>query len=363
LGGFFRAGVSFSFSDLLEEQQVQTAVQVGARRRDLAFQSAYINRRSRWSWGVVGGQLPIGFGRAYVIPSSDPRSGADTPIVRETTTFVQTHRQAALVAAYPFSRSRRAEFTAGFHTISFARDVNRRLYSRVTGNLLDERNSQAAAASSVSLVEAAVALVHDTSVPGPTGPVLGARSRFELAPTVGDLSFTTVTADHRRYFMPVRPLTLAVRVEHVGRYGPGAGDPRLLPLVWTLRDLVRGYAARDAAVDTCADRSAPCAVLGEFTARRFLVSNVELRLPLVGPLGRISRSAALPIDALAFADAGAFWSGLASTGERTTLRTLRSAGAGIRLNAAGFVFEFDAVRPLNGRSRGWRFAVNFRPAF
>ena len=28
---------------------------------------------------------------------------------------------------------------------------------------------------------------------------------------------------------------------HIGRYGSGADDPRLLPLAWTLRDLVRGY--------------------------------------------------------------------------------------------------------------------------
>jgi hypothetical protein len=361
LGGFFRAGVSFSFSDLLEQQQVQTAVQVGTRLRDLAFQTAYVNRRARWTWGVVGGQLPISFGRAYQVPGTEGDLHSDA-IVRETTTFVQTHRQAGFLAAYPFSRSRRAELTAGFHRISFAREVNRRRYSSVTGSLLDEDVRASPVARSASLFETALALVHDTSVHGPTGPVLGGRSRIEVAPTVGDLSFVTVNADHRRYFMPLRPLTIAVRVQHIGRYGPGAGDPRLLPLLWTLRDLVRGYAARDAAVDTCST-PASCGVFGEFTARRFAVSNIEVRLPLVGPLGRVSRSGGLPIDALAFFDMGAFWSRPTTTNSTVTLRTLRSAGAGVRLNAAGFVFEFTAVRPFDRQPSGWRFGVNFRPAF
>jgi hypothetical protein len=42
---------------------------------------------------------------------------------------------------------------------------------------------------------------------------------------------------------------------------------------------------------------------------------------------------------------------------------LYSAGAGVRLNAGGFIFEFDVVRPLAGTDRGWKVALNFRPGF
>ena len=42
---------------------------------------------------------------------------------------------------------------------------------------------------------------------------------------------------------------------------------------------------------------------------------------------------------------------------------LRSVGVGIRLNAGGFVFEFDAVRPLDRTPHAWTLAVNFRPGF
>src|SRR5207247_5415869 len=126
-----------------------------------------------------------------------------------------------------------------------------------------------AAGAPVMLVESAAALVYDTSLFGATGPVLGTRYRFEAAPTFGDLSLITMTADYRRYLMPVRPFSLAFRVEHIGRYGADATDPRLLPLVWTLRDLVRG--------------SDPNALL---TPSRLTVTNSDVRCSLARPLGR-----------------------------------------------------------------------------
>ena len=91
------------------------------------------------------------------------------------------------------------------------------------------------------MLETAAALVYDSAVFGPASPVLGHRYRFAVAPAFGSISYTSVTADYRRYVMPVRPFTIAMRVMHQGRYGSGADDPRLLPLAWTLRDVVRGY--------------------------------------------------------------------------------------------------------------------------
>ena len=217
--------------------------------------------------------------------------------------------------------------------------------------------------ASVTLVETAAALVYDTSVFGATAPVLGTRYRLEASPAFGDLSLLTLSADYRRYIMPVRPFSLAFRLQHVGRYGGAASDPRLLPLVWTLRDLVRGYDPDDV-----------------LTTSRFTVANAELRVPLVGPFGRVSASSALPIDAIAFVDAGLFDSrtsggavtsrlgapgtavGLAAASWEARTK-LRSAGAGARVNAGGFVLEFDGVRKLDPSPATWTFVVNFRPGF
>jgi Tol biopolymer transport system component len=348
LGTFFRAGMSVSFGDLLEQRQLQTAVQVGTRANDFAVQTAYVNRSSRWTWGVLGAQLPVNF------VSARTYAGAASTIEQETETFRQTHRQGMLLTAYPFSRARRVELTAGVHTIGFASDLRIRSYARSNGSLIAERDETGNAPSGVTLFETAAALVYDSSVSGPTAPVLGSRSRFEIAPTFGDLSLITFTADYRRYLMPVRPLTVALRVQHVGRYGADASDGRLLPLVWTVRDLVRGHSLREAIGRSCA--SSGCQLLADAGARRATVGNMELRIPFVGPLGVVRESGPLPIDAFLFADIGWFASG-ASGALHDTL--LRSAGGGARLNATGFVFEFAAARA----QRGWTMVVNFRPGF
>jgi Tol biopolymer transport system component len=349
LGGFFRAGMSVSFSDLLEQRQLQTAVQVGTRAHDFALQTAYINRRSRWTWGVLGAQLPVSFASVRTFAGDQPAT-----IDRETEVFRQTHRQGMLLAAYPFSRAQRVELSTGVHAIGFATDVQTRRYARSNGAMVGEWEEPGIAPEAVVLFETAAALVYDSSVAGPTAPVLGSRSRFEVGQTFGDLSLVTLTADYRRYLMPARPLTIAMRVQHVGRYGPDAADPRLLPLLWTVRDLVRGYSMRDAVGRACSTNT--CARLTDTGARRVSVANVELRVPLIGPLGVVRESGPLPIDGFLFADVGWFASGLPRALQHTALHSL---GGGARLNAAGFVFEFAGARA----QRGWTLAMNFRPGF
>jgi hypothetical protein len=335
--------VSFALSDLLEERQLRTAVQVGgASRSDFAVQTAYFNRQSRWNWGVAATQIPVLIGAARAPSASESPS---TPTVtREIDLLHQTHRQAAGVAMYPFSRARRIELSGGLHAITSEREVATRVYARGSGALLTTSQDPAPGEGAVTLLDTSAALVYDTSIFGGTGPLLGTRYRLEAAPTLGDLSYTTVIADYRRYVMPMQPVTVAFRVQHVGRYGAAAGDSRLLPLVWTLRDLVRGYDAQDV-----------------MTTRRLALTNVEARVPLVGAFGRLSRATVLPLDAIAFADAGAFWFGTTAASASPTI--LRSAGAGVRLNAAGFIFEVAAARALDSTSPGWRLSFNFLPGF
>jgi Tol biopolymer transport system component len=342
IGTYFRAGMSVAFSDLLEDRQLQTAVQVGTSISDLAVQTAFINRQSRWNWGVISGQMPLDIGSTRLFAGG---AAASPTITRETEVLRQIHREVSGVAIYPFSAARRIEIRGGVHAVAFERELATEVYSGSSGRLLNENTTRAPAAPSVTLIDSAVAFVHDSSVFGATAPVLGTRYRLEAAPTVGDLSLLTLTADYRRYVMPIRPISVALRAEHVGRYGDAAGDPRLLPLVWSLRDLVRGYDPR-IVLDTA----------------RMTIANAEVRVPIVGPFGRLSGSSALPIDALIFADAGVF-DAVALDGKPASRTMLRSFGAGARLNAGGFIFEFDAVRTLDQLPRGWTLAVNFRPGF
>jgi hypothetical protein len=131
----------------------------------------------------------------------------------------------------------------------------------------------------------------------------------------------------------------------VSRLGRDVADPRLLPLIWSPREIVRGYTR-----DSVAER-----------ASQLSVANLEARTPLASFVGRAVGDRLLPVDVFAFSDWGRFVAprtlalGAAS-------RQLWSAGVGARLNAAGFIFEFNAARQLTNGT-GWHFVVNFRPGF
>jgi outer membrane protein assembly factor BamA len=202
------------------------------------------------------------------------------------------------------------------------------------------------------VAEFGAALVRDTTVFGPTGPLLGARYRVEVAPTAGHLRYTSVLADVRQYVMPVRPYTIAMRMVHAGRYGRDRHDSRLLPSYLGSSYFVRGHRSD---LQYCTpDASAVCGE--ELLGNRLLVGNVELRFPLLGAWSRQIDYRVIPIDAFFFADAGV----VSSRGGRTAISSI---GAGLRTNAGGLPLEIGAVRALDGPRPRWQFDMGFRVGF
>jgi hypothetical protein len=274
----------------------------------------------------------------------------DGALHQQRTVFRQIHRQASGTAIYPFSRVTRLEFTGGIEAITFDLKTTASIYAQPSGRLRSRSTSIARAAAPATLYESGVAVVHDRSMFGAVSPIRGNRYRVSVTPTFGDLAMTSVTADYRRYFMPVQPFTIAMRAMHLGRYGASAADPRLLPLMLTLRDVVRGYG----------DTGSNAVVGGTYGATRTVVGNLELRLPAAAAFGQGARAETFPIEGLVFFDAARFYlpgpHGLRAA-------TLRSIGAGVRFAVAGFVFELDAARPLDRPGVGTTLAVNFLPGF
>jgi hypothetical protein len=337
-GSFFRAGVSMGFGDLLGQQEIVTALQVGKESTDNAVVAAYMNRQSRWNWGLSGGRIPALVGGAQTtVRAIDGDGNAVT--VRTSDALQQIHRQAGGVIAYPFNRAQRIEGSVGIDSTVFDQRTSTVTLSS-TGQTIGDITVHQAAAPVATTVQAGVALVYDTAVFGVASPVLGERYRVAVSPSMGDLQFVTTSADYRRYMMPVRPFTVAVRAQVQARTGPDVGDPRLLPLVWNLRDLVRGYDTDNTTVRTS----------------RLAVANAELRFPIAVLMGRPA-TGAMPFEGLAFADCGHFWI------PSSPSQSICSAGAGARVNAAGLVFEFDAVRRLGPFADGWRLGINFLPGF
>jgi hypothetical protein len=353
-GGVVRASFGATFGDVLRDRQLQTIFRAGTDRDDFAAQFVYANRKGQWNWGVTGGFVPSRFVGAR---RSIERDGDLT--TRETTHLRYMHQWAGLTARYNVNRAQRFELSAGARRTGFTwQHVTRVIADR---ELVSRELDEGAGGRPIYLGELRAAFVHDTAVIGPTSPVLGERLRLEIEPALGGVAFTDVRVDARRYFMPLRPVTIAARVEHVGRYGPDAGDPRLTPLVIGLQTLVRGYDLRRFAIDECGRAATECSLLNELTGSRFALVNVEVRAPLRGLLTGDLTYGALPIEAFAFVDAGFLWT--RHTGSPLERDRFRSIGAGARANIGGLIVEMAGARPFDRADNGWTLAFLLRPGW
>jgi hypothetical protein len=360
-GGYIGGGVSAYFSDMLGDQVMALSVQAAGTFADIGGQLAYLNRKHRWNWAAVVEQLPYRVG--YLEFDTVPESG--NPTVTEVT-LRQTSRGGSLVAAYPFSTSTRVEFASGLHALSFTRERRTREFSAETGRFLERRDSRDDLYDPLYLAEASAAIVGDTSFYGATGPIYGERYRLEVMQSLGSLTYNTVLADWRRYVMPVRPITVAVRGLHVGRYGQDAEHERLLGYDLGYPELVHGYSTGSFAANECAGLArAECLAVDSLIGSRLLVANLEVRAPLVGLFRGDISYGPVPVEIAAFFDAGVAWtrdSRPAFAGG--TREWVRSAGAAARLNAFGLlIIEVAAAKPLDRIDRSWQWQVGIRQGF
>ena len=363
LGGYVSGGASMLFGDLLGDHQLLTAAYVSSRFDESAFGAMYINRASRWNWGLSMDQAPDVRIR-NLSAAVDPEH--EQVVMRTRERMLWITRRLGAFAAYPLNRSQRIEVSGGLRTISFSREQRTEQISRRSGMVIDAESSPLPSAPVVGIAETAIALVGDSAIFGATGPMLGERYRLQVTSNVGGLSYTSLLADYRKYLMPVRPYTLAFRVVHSGRYGGDAGDFRLHDAYIGSPALVRGYGPTDVVRSDCPSGSSACPALNTLLASRVVVAKLELRVPLWSAVigaARV-RYGMLPVDAFAFADAGAGWGGEQRFGPGgSDGRFVRSAGLGVRANLFGLILETAAIKPFDLRRHGWSFAVNLRQGF
>jgi Tol biopolymer transport system component len=370
-GTSFGGGIALSFTDMLRNHQLVTAVQVNSglgrstSAKDIGAQVGYFNQAHRWNWGLVGGQVPYlssGFQSTL-----SQRPNGDIIQTDQLFIFRQTERSASGVVAYPFNRASRIELQGGASQVSFDQIVTTQSFSRITGAVFEDTTETTPLGETLSLGTSSAAYVFDTSVFGATSPVQGQRSRFEVSPTFGTLNFTGVLADYRRYFMPANFYTLGVRVMHYGRYGNDAVDPRIFPLYIGYPWLVRGYDVGSFDADECvASGTSSCTAIDRLVGSRMLIGNVEFRFPLLRPFGVSSNMyGPVPVEVALFADGGTAW----NNGERPEVLGgarggVASAGVAFRVNLFGFaVGEFDFARPFQRPGRGWIFGFNLMPGW
>jgi len=221
--------------------------------------------------------------------------------------------QAAFFSQYPFSSTRRLEFTASASRLGFETQLQQFEYNSA-GFLVDQSISNASSNyKPLAMFEPSVAYVGDNSSGAFTSPVIGGRYRLSYSPTFGSLMYQTGLVDYRKYFF-MHPLSLAVRGYHLGRYGRDAENTKqgtlpLPPMYLGEETWIRGYGWGSFSGDECGSstvvQAGRCPSIERMFGSRIAVANAELRIPLFGtPEFGLLSVPFLPTEISPFIDAG-----------------------------------------------------------
>jgi outer membrane protein assembly factor BamA len=181
------------------------------------------------------------------------------------------------------------------------------------------------------------------------------------------VQYANVLADWRRYFMPVRPWTIAVRGLHYGRYGRDADDDRLIDLYAGYPEFVHGYGVGSFSAVECLRGSTDgeCDVFQNLLGSRMVVANIEVRAPIPGLASGEVEYGRLPVDVVFFMDAGVAWTAADRPDFAGGGRHLvRSVGGAARINLFGLLpLEVAVSRPLDRIDRKLRWQIGIRQGF
>jgi Tol biopolymer transport system component len=372
-GGVY-GGVGGIFSDVLGYHTVYGTIQAQGQLDEIGGNVVYLNQKHRVNWGASVARSP------YIVGGYQQGFDNSGNLHNQLVVYRYFDNSAYGIAQYPFSRVRRVEFAAGVRRITQDVKIQDWTYD-ASGTALLSYTQTKQDLGHWNLGEATAAMVYDNAIDGYTSPIVGQRYRLEVAPTVGNLQFTSLTGDYRKYFL-VRPVTLAFRGMHFGRYGRDEAVPSAVFLGYPY--LIRGY-SYGSVTDGCLQELSgsstggqECRVYQSLFGSRIAVANVELRFPLIRNTlhGNVQLP---PVEVFAFADAGAAWGKLRdNTGAVTATHLqftrgpgddptdrgfLTSGGVGARINLFGYLIaEANFVNAFD-RPKNWHWQFSFQPGF
>jgi outer membrane protein assembly factor BamA len=356
---------------MLETREVGAALAAQGTFKDIGGEVYYKNMKRRWNW--LTGISHIPYVQAYQTYNNDVIN--QIPVVRVDQVIQRTYvENASFVTQYPLSQTRRVEFSMGYNRYAYDTEGYSYFYLP-DGQFIGQDRSSFPTPPSIAFGQASVALVGDYSYTGFTSPVAGGRYRFEVSPAIGQLNFTTLLGDYRRYLF-VQPLTFAFRSLYYGRFGQDADDPtKLSPLYLGQETLIRGYDANNFGPEECtpvnsATTQSGCAEVDRLLGSKIGVVNLEMRFPLFGvrEYGLINFPF-LPTDIAPFFDAGVAWAkGDAPDFEFNRNTTKRvpvfSTGVSARMNVLGYlVFEAYYAYPFQRPQKGGHFGFVLSPGW
>jgi WD40 repeat protein len=366
-GGGIAGAVSAGFSDMLETRQVGAAIAAQGTLKDIGGEVYYQSLKRRWNWIAGASHIPYltGFQQVSLIEDQG------TPIYQVDNILQRVFiDNATFILQYPFSQTRRIAFTGSFNHYSYDNDTET-FYYLTNGQFIGQERGDTPAPEGLSFGQASVALVGDYSYFGFASPVAGGRYRFEVSPAFGQINFTTVLGDYRRYFF-AQPFTFAFRGLYYGRFGKDAEGDRLSPLYLGQETLVRGYdiVSNFDPADCTNTSESQCPEFDRLIGSKIGVASAEIRFPLFGvrEYGLINFPY-LPTEIAPFFDAGVAWAEgdppeFTFDRNATGRVPVFSTGVSARMNVLGYlVFEAYYAYPFQRRGKGGHFGFVLSPGW
>ncbi len=371
MGTGMAGSVSAIFGDMTGDNQIFTSLALNGEIYDFGGMAAYINQKRRLKWGASLSHIPYYFGSVSF--GIDSLNIGGEPVLVNKMDLLYTRMfedKASLFAFYPFSQTRRVEFSGEMARYSYRTDLYSTYYD-LLGYPIGTDREKLESPDGFGLHKMDAAYVVDNSVFGLTGPVSGTRYRIEAGRYFGAVDFFTTLADFRRYIQ-IRPATLAFRSYNYGRWGGSGENDLLTPLYIGYPWMVRGYQRTDSYYSN-AQTAGEGIGYDNFFGSRIFVANAELRIPFTGPENiSLIRSELFFTDLNFFIDGGlALDKGSRIAGDWFNpgpgeKAPVFSYGASLRINLFGYLvlepYYAVPVRrgtgPLNGT-----FGVNFTPGW
>lgn len=310
-GALFASNVGFagssviSFSDVLGNHNILAVLNLYGNLTESDIYLAYTNLSRRTNYGFAIFQ----YRNDLLLFSGSATDDVESQIYRGGSVFF----------ARPFSRFRRLEY--GLEAAVLDERVLRYNYDLGTKTTLENHGNS-------FYVAPTLAIVSDNTLYGSTGPINGGRNRTSVEYAQGDVRYTTVLLDWRRYTNVHQRFTFARRLIAGGSYGR---DPQIFRFggAFTYRGVDYG------------DLAGTHALVGNFEIRFPLIEQLRLGWPLSMNFGGI--------NGVAFIDGASAWTKgnprfFSSEGGLHTEGARLAFGFGARLNLGYFILRYDYAR-------------------
>ncbi|MCY4418687.1 MAG: tolB protein precursor [Cytophagales bacterium] len=343
----FGAGASGSvnaiFSDIVKNHTVSSFLAVNGEIQDIGGGLAYVFKKQRIDWGLSFSHIPYLSSFFSLSQETIDIQNIKLETTNYKTDILRTFEdRLGLFALFPMSRFKRWEAFASSAYYFYRHDRFNEYYHNFI--LVDRRRERLPTQDPNFLHNVGIAHVGDKSFNGIVGPLDGYRYRIHGSQYFGQFSFQEIIADLRIYRW-FKPVGLAFRILHQGRYGPQSENSFLFPYNIGFPWFMRGYNYLGARNGGSSNRLHVINLIGS----RMGLSNFEIRIPFTGP----KNLSLIPIGYVGtelcfFIDAGIVWSSqdykkeLFQIEEAVNLKhePVYSSGISLRSNLLGaFILE------------------------